>query len=90
MALIGGLDGFSMAFDFLPFLFKRASISGVSVGSRRSFEHMNRALESLRLKPVIDTVYPWSGATTALGHLRHGPFGKIVIQGPPSFPGEVS
>ena len=90
LALVGGLDGFSTTFDFLPFLFKRASISGVSVGSRRNFEDMNRALESLQLKPVIDTVYPWSAATTALEHLRRGPFGKIVVQGPTSFPGELS
>ena len=82
LALIGGLDSFSTAFDFLPFLFKRASISGVSVGSRRSFEHMNRAFETWCLQPVIDTVYPWSAAAAALAHLRRGAFGKVVIQSP--------
>jgi NADPH:quinone reductase-like Zn-dependent oxidoreductase len=83
VALIGGLQGFSAAFDFLPFLFKRASIDAVSVGSRRHFETMNRALEMIRLHPVIDAVYPWSAAAAGLEHMRRGAFGKIVLQRQP-------
>jgi NADPH:quinone reductase-like Zn-dependent oxidoreductase len=82
LALIGGLQGFNTAFDFLPFLFKRASISGISVGSRSDFERMNRALAIVQLHPVIDTIYPWSEAPAALAHLRLGPFGKVVVQRP--------
>lgn len=79
VALIGGLQGFSTAFDFLPFLFKRASIDAVSVGSRRQFECMNRALDVFRLHPVIDAVYAWSDAPAAFEHLRRGAFGKVVV-----------
>ncbi len=80
VALIGGLESFTMAIDFLPFLFKRASIDAVSVGSRRQFETMNRALEVFRLRPVIDTVYAWSDTSAAFEHLRRGAFGKVVVQ----------
>jgi NADPH:quinone reductase-like Zn-dependent oxidoreductase len=82
VALIGGLQGFGTEFDFLPFLFKRATINGVSVGSRRHFESMNRALEKIQIRPVIDAVYQWSAATAALEHVRRGAFGKVVLRRP--------
>jgi NADPH:quinone reductase-like Zn-dependent oxidoreductase len=42
---------------------------------------MNRALEALRLQPVIDQVFPMARATEALAKLEKGAhFGKIVVR----------
>jgi NADPH:quinone reductase-like Zn-dependent oxidoreductase len=51
----------------------------VLVGSRRSFERLNDALETTRLRPVIDKVYPFSETVAAFEHLSRGTFGKVVI-----------
>ena len=80
--MVGGLESFSTTFNFLPLLFKRGSIDAVSVGSRRNFEDMNRALDRVLLRPVIDRVYPWPGVADAVAHLRRGPFGKVVVSMP--------
>jgi NADPH:quinone reductase-like Zn-dependent oxidoreductase len=39
-----------------------------------------RAVDSLALKPVVDTVYPLADFPKALGHLDRGPFGKLVVR----------
>ncbi|MBO0799838.1 MAG: zinc-binding dehydrogenase, partial [Blastocatellia bacterium] len=49
------------------------------VGSRRSFERLNYGLETTRIRPVIDKVYPFSEAKAAFEHLSRGAFGKVVI-----------
>jgi NADPH:quinone reductase-like Zn-dependent oxidoreductase len=79
LALIGLMDGLSLTADIVPLLVERRTIRGVLVGSRRNFEDLNRALESLRLRPVIERVYPFDEAPAAFEHLTRGAFGKIVI-----------
>lgn len=55
-------------------------ISPVAVGSRDDFEMMNRAIAFHRLRPVIDSRYPFERFADALRHLQSGKhFGKIVI-----------
>jgi NADPH:quinone reductase-like Zn-dependent oxidoreductase len=49
-------------------------------GPRRAFEELNQSLENLKLRPVIDTVYPFDEALAAYDHLYRGAFGKIVIR----------
>ncbi|WP_281292438.1 zinc-binding dehydrogenase [Terriglobus albidus] len=46
----------------------------------RGFEEMNEALESLKIRPVIDAVYAFDDAQKAYEHLYRGAFGKIVIR----------
>ncbi|QEE28113.1 zinc-binding dehydrogenase [Terriglobus albidus] len=41
---------------------------------------MNEALESLKIRPVIDAVYAFDDAQKAYEHLYRGAFGKIVIR----------
>jgi NADPH:quinone reductase-like Zn-dependent oxidoreductase len=41
---------------------------------------MNKALVKLKLRPVIDAVYPFTDAVSAFRHLELGAFGKIVIR----------
>ena len=79
IALIGLIEGLSLTADIPTLLRKRGAIRGVLVGSRRSFERLNDALETTRIRPVIDKVYPFSETVAAFEHLNRGPFGKVVI-----------
>jgi NADPH:quinone reductase-like Zn-dependent oxidoreductase len=79
IALIGLMEGFSLTADIPLLLGQRVTIRGVLVGSRRSFERLNDALEITRIHPVIDRVYPFSETVAAFEHLSRGPFGKVVI-----------
>ncbi len=79
IALIGLIESLSLTADIPTLLRQRATIRGVLVGSRRSFERLNDALEITRLRPVIDKVYPFSETIAAFEHLSRGPFGKVVI-----------
>jgi NADPH:quinone reductase-like Zn-dependent oxidoreductase len=49
-------------------------------GPRRAFEEMNRKLEDLKIRPVIDRIYSFDEAHAAYDHLYRGAFGKIVIR----------
>jgi NADPH:quinone reductase-like Zn-dependent oxidoreductase len=52
----------------------------VFVGSRSSFEQMNRAIEAHGLRPVVDRVFPFAEATHAYRHFeskRH--IGKVIV-----------
>jgi NADPH:quinone reductase-like Zn-dependent oxidoreductase len=57
-------------------------VNRVFVGSRASFEAMNRAIQVHALRPVVDRVFPFMKAMEALLHFeaRHH-VGKVVIAG---------
>ena len=80
VAQIGVLSGATEAVDVRPILSRQIRIHGVYVGSRADFEIMNKAISQARLKPVIDSVFPFHDAPAALRHMEGaGHFGKIVI-----------
>ena len=78
--VIGFLEGVQAEVNIVSLLRKRARIHAVAVGHRRAFERMNCAIESLKLKPVIDSVYDFQQLPQAFQHLERGAFGKIVIR----------
>lgn len=66
--------------DPVPLLRKALTVQGLHVGSRESFEAMNRAVERHRLRPLVDRVFPFSDAPAAYRHLESGRhLGKVVI-----------
>ncbi len=80
VVVIGVLAG---AGDFDPrsILMKSVRMQGILVGSRRMFEDMNHAIESNRLKPVIDKTFAFREAPEALRYMESGShFGKIVVR----------
>ncbi len=65
----------------LEILYHRATVRGIPVGSRESFEAMNRAIEANDMHPVIDRVFPWTDAVAAVSYMREGKhFGKIILK----------
>ncbi len=81
IALIGVLAGNAAALPLTAIFMRMVRVEGLLVGSRASFEAMNRAVALHRLRPVIDRTFPLAEARAALEHMASGAhFGKIVIQ----------
>ncbi len=79
--LIGVLDTPTAKIGPLSAVFNCQRIQGIYVGSRAMFEDMNRALETNRVHPVIDSVFPFDEAREAyraLASQQH--LGKIVLR----------
>jgi len=75
---IGSKEG---AINPLEILYRRATVRGIPVGSRESFEAMNRAIETNKMRPVIDKVFPWTDAVAAIRYMQKGKhFGKIILK----------
>jgi NADPH:quinone reductase-like Zn-dependent oxidoreductase len=80
VSVIGLLEAFDYKFSAIPLFRNQATVQGIFVGPRRSLENFARAVDHLRLKPVIDAEYQFADLPRALDHLDRGPFGKIVIR----------
>ncbi len=82
ISAVGNLAG-KASIDPGALFAKRASMCGLQVGSRDMFEAMNRAIETVRLEPIIDRVFDFGEARAAYEHLASGKhFGKVVIRIP--------
>ncbi len=81
IAIIGAVAGFET--DAMPFALvqaKRLRLQGVTVGSRKDQLDMIRAIDAIKLKPVIDRGFALPDLAAALRHLASGQgFGKICI-----------
>jgi len=66
-----------------PLLTKNVRLSGIAPGNRDRYEALQRVLSQSRLRPVIDSRFPFHDAKGALRHAVEGrPFGKVVITFP--------
>jgi NADPH:quinone reductase-like Zn-dependent oxidoreductase len=81
VALIGFLSAAGSDPNPYPLMMKGASLHGVGVGNTKSFEDMNRAIESAGIIPIVDKLFPFDQAPEAFKCLASGDFfGKIVVQ----------
>lgn len=81
VAAIGVLSGRASELNLMPILTRGVRLVGVTVGSRRRFERMLRAMALHRLKPVIDRSFALADLPQALEHFAAGAhFGKIGIE----------
>jgi NADPH:quinone reductase-like Zn-dependent oxidoreductase len=81
ISLIGNLTGAKTEVNLAPILMQNIRVQGIMVGSRETFESMNRALALHELRPVLDRVFPFAEARAALEHMAgQGHFGKISIR----------
>lgn len=81
IALIGVLTGISGDIRTVQILRKGIRLDGIYVGSRAMFARLLQFVDQRRLRPVVDSVYPFEQAAEALLRLESGRhLGKIVIQ----------
>ena len=80
VCLIGFLAGREGDTNPTPLMLIGGSLHGIFVGDREMFEEMNRAIETNRITPVVDRVFPFDEAPAAYRHHASGAFvGKVVI-----------
>lgn len=80
ISIIGVLAGPGSRINVIPVFMRRIRLQGVFVGSRDSFEAMNRAIDQHQIRPVVDRVFPFEEAPQAFEHMSAGRhFGKIAI-----------
>jgi NADPH:quinone reductase-like Zn-dependent oxidoreductase len=80
VAVIGVLSGAASPLSITPILMQQLRLQGVIVGSRATFEAMNRGVEAAQLRPVVDRIFEWGAVRDALAHLRGGRhFGKVAL-----------
>lgn len=83
MAVIGVLTGRRGEVNTAGLFYKGLTVRGITVGSRRMFEALTRALGATTMHPVVDRVFDFDEARAAYEHLGRGAhFGKIVIRLP--------
>ena len=81
VSVIGVLSGADATVSPGPILMNSLRAQGIYVGSRATFERMNRAIEFHRIKPVIDKIFPWTEIKPALHYMeRQQHFGKICLR----------
>jgi NADPH:quinone reductase-like Zn-dependent oxidoreductase len=81
VSIIGGLSGGAHELNPGLIFSKRANVQGISVGSMETFEQMNAAIATNKIKPVIDRVFGFDEVKAAFHHMAAGAhFGKIVVR----------
>lgn len=80
IVIIGLLGGANTNLSVFGIMQKSLSILGVQVGSKSSFEAMNKAIEINDIKPEIDKIFMLNQLSEALNYFEKGKhFGKVVL-----------
>ncbi|WP_105667859.1 zinc-dependent alcohol dehydrogenase family protein [Cronobacter dublinensis] len=79
ISLIGMMDVHDTSAPGGLLLLKSPTIQGIGVGHRRALEDLVRAVDGVKLKPVIDKSFRFDELPEALKLLDQGAFGKIVV-----------
>jgi NADPH:quinone reductase-like Zn-dependent oxidoreductase len=83
IAMIGVLSGREGPVSTAMLMSKNIRLQGVTVGSRRHQIDMVRAIETIGLRPIIDSHFPLERLADAFRHQESGRhFGKIVVDVP--------
>lgn len=81
ISVIGVLSGSTSKLNIIPILMQNLKVQGIIVGSRTSFEDMNRAITAHQLKPVVDKTFEFTQVRESLEYMASGShFGKIAIK----------
>jgi NADPH:quinone reductase-like Zn-dependent oxidoreductase len=81
LTVIGVLTGARGEVSTFGLAHKSLTVRGITVGSRRMFEALNRATTASTLHPVIDRVFDFDEARAAYEYVASAAhFGKVVIR----------
>ncbi|HJS85742.1 MAG TPA: NAD(P)-dependent alcohol dehydrogenase [Acetobacteraceae bacterium] len=80
VGVVGFVAGYEATVQLRSLIGPMVRVHCIAVGSRASFEAMNRAISANHLKPVIDSTFPLAEAAAAFRHMQAGAhFGKIAV-----------
>ncbi len=80
VSVIGNLSGLTTEINVASILHRFLTVQGIFVGSRATFEAMNRSIAETHLTPVVDQVFGFDEVRQALLHMESGAhFGKVVV-----------
>ena len=81
IGLTGNLSGAVVPLNIYDTVPANATLRGISVGSVDNFNSLLKAINTVKLKPVIDSVFPIEAIHEAYRYMQQGTFfGKIVIR----------
>lgn len=77
----GRTAGSTVSFDLKKLFYKQISLFGTTMGTRDEFLSLLEFVESRKLVPVVDQVFPFTDAKQAFERMQEGSqFGKIVLK----------
>ncbi|WP_455812775.1 zinc-dependent alcohol dehydrogenase family protein [Pseudomonas graminis] len=77
---IGVLTGFGAETNLMRLQSINGTISGISVGSREQFEDMIVFIQQHKIRPIINTIFPFSQAAEAFNYLASAQHtGKVCL-----------
>jgi len=80
ICLIGVASGQNIELPLGPIVTRHVRLQGITVGTAEGFVDLLRAIESHRLKPVVDRVFDFDALPAALEYLASGAhLGKICL-----------
>ncbi len=85
ISLVGMLAGPVPQFNTASLFFRRLQMRGVAVGSyrleenRKAWLQVVSLLDTIKQRPVIDSVFPMRQVPAAFARLAEGPMGKVLI-----------
>jgi NADPH:quinone reductase-like Zn-dependent oxidoreductase len=81
IGLVGFVTGMGGGLPPIEILKKSVTIKGMAIGPRLSFETMLAAMEVTKVRPVVDSAFPFSDYKAAYRRLESANhFGKVVIK----------
>jgi len=82
VAVVGFVAGYSAEVGIRQILAPMLRIQGMAVGSKKSFESMNDAISTHRIRPVVDRTFALEDSAEAFAYLASGSghFGKVVVE----------
>lgn len=77
----GRTAGSTVSFDLKKLFYKQISLFGTTMGTRDEFLSLLEFIESRKLVPAVDHVFPLADATQAFERMKEGTqFGKIILK----------
>lgn len=81
VSLIGVLGGHRVDLPLGLVVTRAVRLQGVTVGGRDDFMAMCSAMAATRMRPVVDSVWPFEQLHEAMAHLKSGAhFGKVCLR----------
>jgi NADPH:quinone reductase-like Zn-dependent oxidoreductase len=80
VSVIGVLSGIASELNIIPILMQHLRLQGILVGSRTGFERMLAAFAASEVRPVVDRVFAFDAAVSAMGRMASAEhLGKICL-----------